>query len=633
MAVEKFIKVEKQGDIYYYRCPDTKMSGVSCFISMRSDLKRELYNSLPNNSLVVSCNDTSTTTVPTTSTKPCDIQFQSVGFINNDSFPYDYTISKGYIKVEMTHLNRNPSYQFQILSGTTVVMDWTDPISTFTSFYFKLTCANYTVKVRDYYNQSCLININNISVPCLSTTTSSTTSTTSTTTVIPTTTSTTTTTTTTTVPQWNPCSVYSLESNYVDSVFDGHPKRETKVLINNYNQFTNVYSYYGEIVLSSTVDNTNVGFSVASYYQFISSTSLNNVGYTLLYDPNVNHDYIVVSYNLSTKNILSTQVLLYGNRTQSNPTPELSQIGAIAMGDDGNLYCATIFGIDAYQFDVLSDSWKLSKNTISSSVNTNIVYNNLDLPSIQYALADGASTSSEHGNAFTSLVYVPNLKMLIYNTGETGFFIYVDGSGKFLTHSSSFIGCRATFYIKDNVIYQNIEPNKDITQNEYSYTYNGQLYSTLVQKLTPFTSSSGLVKNSVLYSEISNLPVKKTDIARFIQTGDWNKFMYKTFDFVQTMACKNVIEHDSFTITEPTLTCYVEYVEANFNIYGGSDNYEISIDGGTSWTHYSETEVTLFLPKPNHTTPLGYVVYLIKIKDNTSNRVHTFLIPNTINCQ
>ena len=813
MVQDKFIKVEKEGDIYYYKCPNNTMSSNACFISMRSDLNRDLYYSLPDDAVVINCSETTSTTIPTTSPTTqfnCDLQFQSVGFINDNSFPYDYTLTKGYIKVEMTNLSRNPSYQFQILSGTTVVMDWTDPISTFTTFYFKLSCANYTVRARDYYHPSCVININNISVPCLpppsttlnpscdngsnpftiisttysnnsltyvydaqnlvqanwvirvgqqilhngtvthtsstktltnvplpngnytfeligtsctgtasktfivtdSTTTvppttllscnpsggtftivsvnynsttnelnyiydavnlvdatwelvyngnvfqsgtvrhltsnitiplvaplsdgnytfeligtscsgraskgftvvnPTTTTSTSTTSTTSTTTSTTTTTTTTTVPTWNPCSVYSLEAKYVDSTVSGHPKRDTKVLINNYNQFTNVYSYYGEILLASSTDYTNNGFSVASYYKFISSTSLNNVGYTLLYDPNVTHAYSVSSYNLSTNTIIDTKTLTFNNRGITNTHPEESEIRSITIDNSGNLYCASKFGIDKYS--ISGSTWVFVKNVTPPSYNTSLTGGAIfNLPSNSYYLLK------------STMNYIPNLNSIVWtNHGDLLLLCSVDGSSQVTEIYSSFNNLTLNTFIKDNYLYLTTRLPSNDNRTSYDYTHpDGTIRTSLVVKLDVDTYESNIMPNiGTLSTAYNNLPIQKDDYPSYMITND----------FVQTMACKNLYAQNQFTISEPTLTCYTSYITADFIIYGGSDNYEISIDGGTSWTHYSETGITLTLPRTTHTTNLGYEVYLVRIKNNDTGIIHNFYISNTTNCQ
>lgn len=214
MNKHKFIKVQKGTETLFYRCNDNTMTGIDCFNFMRSDLNRITYNSLPSGSTIIDCSEqTTTSTTSTTTTNPCDIGFSSVTFVNNEDFPYDYNEQKGYILVDLVQSSFYRLYQIKILSGTTVIRDWTTPISS-NNFSFKLSCANYKIQLRDYNDQSCISEINNINIPCLTTTTSggSTTSTTSTTTS---TSTTLTTSSTTTTPTYNPCGVFGNGGQYV----------------------------------------------------------------------------------------------------------------------------------------------------------------------------------------------------------------------------------------------------------------------------------------------------------------------------------------------------------------------------------------------------------------------------------
>lgn len=195
----KFIKVSKDGHDYYYNCPDFFNSSSDCFNHMRADLNRVLLETIPSGYTTINCNSVTTTIAPTTlpqttsvttanttlgtstttsstTLRPCDIGFDATLFVNDINFPYDYTLQQGYIQITLRQSTYSRKYQFQILSGTNIIKDWTNPVAQ-NIVAFKLNCANYTIRVRDYDDINCISEITNVSIPCLTiSTTSSTTS-------------------------------------------------------------------------------------------------------------------------------------------------------------------------------------------------------------------------------------------------------------------------------------------------------------------------------------------------------------------------------------------------------------------------------------------------------------------------
>lgn len=251
MAVEyyKFIKVSKHGQEYFYNCPNFFNGSSDCFNYFRGDLNRVLLDTIPSQYTIIDCNSVTTstststtipittgTTIPyttgtststSTTTKPCDIGYESVSFVNNATFPYDYTLQQGYIQVKLKNSSYSRNYQFKVISGANIIKDWTAPVQQMV-VAFKLNCANYNILVRDYNDIGCISEITNVAIPCLTTTTSSTT--TVSTTTIPTTTTTstttisgslptTTTTSTTTVPTTTTSTTSTTQFPYAPCAF------------------------------------------------------------------------------------------------------------------------------------------------------------------------------------------------------------------------------------------------------------------------------------------------------------------------------------------------------------------------------------------------------------------------------
>jgi len=179
MEFHKFIKIKKNGQIYYYLCPNVSNTAESCYNYMRSDINRVLLNNIPTNYSLINCTDvtstttststsstTSSTTSSSTTKKPCLVRFESVSFVNNSSFPYDYQTKQGYIEIKMKAQTGVTYYQFKIMSGNNVIKDWTSAVSQNTVM-FKLNSATYTILVRDYNDINCTSSISNIIIPSL----------------------------------------------------------------------------------------------------------------------------------------------------------------------------------------------------------------------------------------------------------------------------------------------------------------------------------------------------------------------------------------------------------------------------------------------------------------------------------
>lgn len=364
MNTDKFIRVKKGNDFYYYRCSDYSASGIDCFNFMRSDLNRILYSSLPSGSIQIECSGsttstttTSSTTSSTTSQYPCDISFSTVSFVNNTSYPYDYVTQSGYILIDLVPSQYPRLYQFRIMSGTNIIRDWTTPVSS-NNFAFKLICANYSIYVRDYNNQSCVREILNVNVPCLTTTSTSTSSTTtSSTTTIPTTSSTSSTTTsstTTTQPPFSVCGVFANDSDGNIKYYE--PSNNTyRIVLNNPNIVTADISYYNnELYLLSDftlykinlTNNTSSSFPVTG--QRSQNTGLCHDVYGNLYgvaDNIVKYIPSGSSYIPSSKIELNTMVFSSG----LNSAPSNNRVYA-----QGDMFY--IQGLDAFVVSVYRGS-------------------------------------------------------------------------------------------------------------------------------------------------------------------------------------------------------------------------------------------------------------------------------------
>ena len=341
MALEyyKFIKISKHGQEYYYNCPNFFNKSNDCFNHFRGDLNRVLLNTLPSQYTTIDCDSvttststtipisttssttigtttvyTSTTTQMSTSTtsKPCDIGFSSVNFVNNQIFPYDYNLQQGYIQIKLTNSAYLRNYQFKVLSGTNIIKDWTSPVQQ-TTAVFKLNCANYTIYVRDYNDTGCMAQILNVSIPCLTTTTTSTTtissSTTSTTTIPINTTS------TTTQFQYAPCAIYY---NTSDTIY-------YKDIVKNIDKL--LVSDTGNLLSNMSIFNGNL--------------------YIVAYNAFGNY---IRRINLVT--FIKTDIIVK-NIPNSNDNPALFNINNITSDSNGNLYMSNG---DIYKLNIIGDT-------------------------------------------------------------------------------------------------------------------------------------------------------------------------------------------------------------------------------------------------------------------------------------